>query len=297
MVGNQTQWGKDSELKTRYGNVRTAESCGPHFEVTSKKSSHSRRTAVETKPANKFVWTTTENQEENSRSVIALFLHEMFLFVQHMVDSVFILFLSPDNYVRSVVANKLLCWWTKTGFLSVRHFFPRWCYNRVKLQRKTYRYTHKPVRHVEVQMAMSSSSSSSNAYRDNTSTGFHFKNFVPCKNSLNRFQTDGNLKRLDLEYNEYVAGFPNQTDWWNPLFLLLYEALHCHGESKYQLTLCSVLCAVSTEFPIRSELSSIVTLQIIPQTSILAEYTFLVYLPLWVYLACVHLEYYFDLLK
>ena len=54
--------------------MKIVESCGPHFGLSSEKESHTRRAAVETKSANKYVRTTTENQKENSRSVSALFL-------------------------------------------------------------------------------------------------------------------------------------------------------------------------------------------------------------------------------
>ena len=57
------------ELKLRYGNVKD---CGLHFGMSSENGSHTRCTAVEMKPVNKQVRTTTENQKENSKSMSAL---------------------------------------------------------------------------------------------------------------------------------------------------------------------------------------------------------------------------------
>ena len=63
-----------------------AEGCGPRFGVSSKKESNTIRAVVETKSANKYIRTPTENQKENSRSVsalsLSLSLHGMFLFAQ-----------------------------------------------------------------------------------------------------------------------------------------------------------------------------------------------------------------------
>ena len=60
--------------------------------------------------ANKYVRTATENWRENSRSESALFFyHNMFLYPADAIDLVFMLcFLSPDDYLKIVVANKFL---------------------------------------------------------------------------------------------------------------------------------------------------------------------------------------------
>ena len=109
LVGDQMQRGKDSQLKTRYGNVKTAENCGPHFRVSSKNRSHTRRKPVETKPANKHVKTKIENQKENERSTSSLFLLPTFYFSLSSKRgrlSFHTLFLSP--WRRIEVANKVL---------------------------------------------------------------------------------------------------------------------------------------------------------------------------------------------
>ena len=64
----------------------------PHFGVSSEKGSHTRRPAVETEPANKYVKTTTENKKENTRSVSALFLSSWrcFSLPSRHIDSAFI---------------------------------------------------------------------------------------------------------------------------------------------------------------------------------------------------------------
>ena len=74
LAGSRTQWGEDNELKPRCGNVKTVQSCGPHFWVISENGSHARREPLKMEPVNKHVRTPVENQEENSRSVSALFL-------------------------------------------------------------------------------------------------------------------------------------------------------------------------------------------------------------------------------
>ena len=51
-VSSRSRQGKDSQLKTRYCNVKTAKSYGPHTGVGSEKESHSRCAAVETKLLN-----------------------------------------------------------------------------------------------------------------------------------------------------------------------------------------------------------------------------------------------------
>ena len=51
--GGRTLRGKDSQLDTRRNDVKTAESCGPHFEVSYEKLSHTRHEAVKTKLTNK----------------------------------------------------------------------------------------------------------------------------------------------------------------------------------------------------------------------------------------------------
>ena len=64
-VGWETEQDKYSKLKTRYGNVRTAEGFGTRFGLTSEKGPHRRHEAVTTKPANNYVRTAAENQKEN----------------------------------------------------------------------------------------------------------------------------------------------------------------------------------------------------------------------------------------
>ena len=57
---------------------------GSHFGVSLEKEPHTRRKPVQMKPANKHAQSTTENQEENPRSVAALFLSSWYvgLFLQ-----------------------------------------------------------------------------------------------------------------------------------------------------------------------------------------------------------------------
>ena len=63
-----------------------------------------------------------------------------------------------------------------------------------------------------------------------------------------------------------MAAVLNQTDRWFLVFLLHYEALHCPSETQQQLTLekerpsFKIMCALPTEIPCCSEMSSIVTL-------------------------------------
>ena len=72
------QWCKD-QLNTSHDNVKTTESCGPHFEVSSKKRSLAQCEAVKTKPVNKHVLELqTENKKDNSRSVSAFSLLTIF---------------------------------------------------------------------------------------------------------------------------------------------------------------------------------------------------------------------------
>ena len=98
--------------------MKTAEGCGHHFGMSSKKRSHIRRAAVETKPANEYVRTTSENLKEVSRSVSALSFsfQNLFLFVQITWSTQLSYSLSPNDDFKSVVANKILCSWTKTEF-------------------------------------------------------------------------------------------------------------------------------------------------------------------------------------
>ena len=44
--------GKYSQLKTSQDSVKTAESCGPHFGLSSENGSYTRRKAIKTKPPN-----------------------------------------------------------------------------------------------------------------------------------------------------------------------------------------------------------------------------------------------------
>ena len=125
-VGNWMKRSKGSQSKTRYDNVKTDESCSPQFGVSFEKRSHARRAAVKTRPAIKYVWRTTENQKENSRSVSALFLlvtcfsssskRSRFSF-----DTLLFCFFLPDDYLKSVVENELLHWRTRKEFCI---FFP-----------------------------------------------------------------------------------------------------------------------------------------------------------------------------
>ena len=54
----------EAKLKTRYGNVKTVESCGSHLGVSFEKESRTRCATVETKPASKYVRIRAENQKE-----------------------------------------------------------------------------------------------------------------------------------------------------------------------------------------------------------------------------------------
>ena len=70
-------------MNTSQEDVKTDKSYEPYFLDDLRKRSHTRRAPVETKSANKYVRTTTENQKENSRSVSVLFPRGMwFLNVQ-----------------------------------------------------------------------------------------------------------------------------------------------------------------------------------------------------------------------
>ena len=77
------------------------------------KSSHTHtwREPVKTKPADKNIRATTENQEENSTSVTALSFSswDVSLCSANAVDSTLILFLSPGDYLQIVVVNRPLC--------------------------------------------------------------------------------------------------------------------------------------------------------------------------------------------
>ena len=67
------------------------------------------------------------NTEENSRSVLARSLSLLMtcgfsLSSKYSRLSFHTLFLSLDNYLQSVIANKLSCLWTKTGFCAFINF-------------------------------------------------------------------------------------------------------------------------------------------------------------------------------
>ena len=70
-----------TRVNTSQDNVNIVESCGPYFGVDPEKGSQTRRAPMKTKPAKKLVRTTAENQEENSKSVAALFLFMTYLFL------------------------------------------------------------------------------------------------------------------------------------------------------------------------------------------------------------------------
>ena len=93
--------------------------------VKLQKVSHIRCAALETKPANNHIRTTKENQQENSMSVSAISFPPydmLFLFVQLTLVTQFSYpLIFSRRLLLSIVANKLLCYWTKPKF-RVRHF-------------------------------------------------------------------------------------------------------------------------------------------------------------------------------
>ena len=64
---------RGKELNTSQEDEKTDKNCGLHFGVVSEKRSHTRRKPLKTKLEDKHARTTTENQEEYSRFVSALF--------------------------------------------------------------------------------------------------------------------------------------------------------------------------------------------------------------------------------
>ena len=100
LVASKTQWGKDSQSKTRYGNFSTALGCSPYFRVISQKWYHYRHADVEMKPANKDSRIARENQNECSKSVSALFFSSWHVFFftlssLNVLFSFYTLFLLP----------------------------------------------------------------------------------------------------------------------------------------------------------------------------------------------------------
>ena len=86
-----------------------------------KKEPHTRCEPVKTKPVDKHVRTTTENQEENSRSVSVLsFLSWHVSFCPAKVINSHIIFLPPSNHLQIAVVNKLLC--SEQSFLNSSTF-------------------------------------------------------------------------------------------------------------------------------------------------------------------------------
>ena len=69
-----------TELNTSHEDVRIDENLwAPFWGVGSEKEPYTRCDSVKTKPADKHVWTTTEDQKENSRSVSALSHYDLLL--------------------------------------------------------------------------------------------------------------------------------------------------------------------------------------------------------------------------
>ena len=101
------------QLNTNHNDIKTDENGGPHFGVSSEKGSPTRCAPMETKPANKLIRITTENQKRFKVCLCSLSPRDMlFLFVQLMLSTK----LSCNDNLKSVIANKLLCYWTKTEF-------------------------------------------------------------------------------------------------------------------------------------------------------------------------------------
>ena len=63
LVGWETWGRRDEDWTPARDDVKRDENDDHHFRVSSKNESHTRRAGVETKPVNKYVSTTTENQE------------------------------------------------------------------------------------------------------------------------------------------------------------------------------------------------------------------------------------------
>ena len=96
-------------MNTNLRNVKREENYESHFGVSEKRS-RTKRVTGKTKPANKHVRAKTENLKENSRSVSTLFLLMTCCFTLSSERGRLIfhtLFLSSDDYLKSVVAVKI----------------------------------------------------------------------------------------------------------------------------------------------------------------------------------------------
>ena len=109
-------WQRKDESWTRGKNyVKRSKNYGPHFGVSSKKGSHTKRSVVESKAANKYVRTTIENQKEKFKVCLwSLSPHDMLFLIVQLTRSTQLSCLVPFSlratfYLKSVVANKSLC--------------------------------------------------------------------------------------------------------------------------------------------------------------------------------------------
>ena len=98
-VGSWKRRGKDSQLKTRDNNVKTADSCSPNVGLSSNKGSHTRHAAVETKPANKHVRIKQKTRKKIQGPSLLSFSLRYFvsLYLAYVVDRVFIRCSSPAD--------------------------------------------------------------------------------------------------------------------------------------------------------------------------------------------------------
>ena len=110
--------GRRDEVKTRVSisldNVKIVRSYSLHFGVSSESGSYTRHEPVKMKHVNKYIRTTRKYRKKiQGLRLLSLSPHDMFfsLFSELSRLSFYILFLSPEDDLRSVVAvaNKLLC--------------------------------------------------------------------------------------------------------------------------------------------------------------------------------------------
>ena len=107
-------------VNTTKDKVKRVENCGPHFGLCSKKSFDSRPKPVKMKPKSKHVKSTTENQKENPRSISPPFFLMVCFFLSGYLERLrfHTMFLSLDDYFKSLVANIILFQWNKTVFCA-----------------------------------------------------------------------------------------------------------------------------------------------------------------------------------